>query len=102
MKKSYRRIKAVVIANDILRYLAEQTEPASAQQIAQFLGIPCATVVCYLATLEDGHLVKEQGGNFEIGPGMAIYWHSVKNREQAAIDRARANLKRIGVEEVNV
>ena len=55
---TYQRINAVKVTVTILRYLAEQKQPVSGQDIAAAIGVPHGTVMCHLATLEDERLVR--------------------------------------------
>lgn len=94
--KSYRRIAAVATAIDILSYLSQQADPVTGAQIAKELNIPTATVMCHLVTLQDKRLIHARGGCFEIGMGMAVFWHQARSRELANISRAEKNLELIG------
>lgn len=94
--KSYRRINAVKISVDILKYLADQREPVSGQEIATSTGITYGTAMCHLATLEDTGLVQIVGDSYELGMGMAMFWAKMRDQETVRRDEADRNLKAMG------
>ena len=59
---TYRRISAVTVAVRILRFMSEQRDMVSGQEIARAIEMPHGTVMCHLATLEDERLVRSVGG----------------------------------------
>lgn len=95
---SYRRIDAVEKTIRVLRFLADQRDPAAGTQIARALDLPAGTVMCHLVTLEDAHLVRRVGEHFELGDGLALFWARRKAQMMGTIDRMKTNLREIGVE----
>ncbi len=98
MGKSYKRITAVNLTNQILLYLSKQRSPVSAAQIAHGTGIPYGTVMCHLATHEDFGFVRIVGEGFELGMNMALIWARAKSREEAKRDEAERNLNEIKID----
>ncbi|MFB3926391.1 MAG: helix-turn-helix domain-containing protein [Syntrophales bacterium] len=87
MATTYKRIETVKKAGEILKYLAEQKEPAPAKQIAQEVNLPVGTAMCHLATLEDLGFAMSVGDRFKLGMGLALFWARVRSGLEA--DRAR-------------
>lgn len=98
MGKSYKKIAAVGITNQILVYLSKQRTPVSAAQIAHDTGIPYGTVMCHLATHEDFGIVRSVGEQFELGMEIAKFWARIKSREEARRNEAEHNLSEINVD----
>ena len=94
---TYQRINAVKVTVTILRYLAEQKQPVSGQDIAAAIGVPHGTVMCHLATLEDERLVRSVGGVWELDMGLALFWARKKSQLHGQIERATADLSQLGV-----
>lgn len=92
---TYTRINAVKVTVAVLRYLAEQKQPVSGQQVAQAVGIPHGTAMCHLATLEDERLVRAVGGVYELDMGLALFWARKKSQLQGQIERATAELHQL-------
>jgi DNA-binding IclR family transcriptional regulator len=94
---SYKRIEAVKVAINVLRHLSAQRGPVSGQDVAQALGVPHATVMCHLATLEDEGLVRSVGGAYELGTGMSLFWARYKSQIEAKIERLHAELEQLEI-----
>ncbi|MBE0598976.1 MAG: helix-turn-helix domain-containing protein [Desulfuromonadales bacterium] len=88
--KSYKQIAAVKTSFRVLDLLRSQGRPVSGAEVAQALGLPHATAMSHLTTLEDLQVVRRAGDVFEIGPEMAIYWAEIRKRletKRAQIDQ---------------
>ncbi len=96
---TYRRIKSVQLTMDIMKYLAGQAEPVPARAIAKGVGAPVETVMCHLATLEDGQFVERYGESFQLGVFIAAIRESVKKSLELTLKRAQKDLNIINGEE---
>jgi DNA-binding IclR family transcriptional regulator len=94
---SYNRIAAIKVTVSILRFLADQKQPVSGQDVARAVDAPHGTVMCHLATLEDERLVRSVGGAWELDMGLALFWARKKAQLQGQIDRASDELKQLEV-----
>jgi len=94
---SYKRIGAVKITLQVLRFLSDQKEPVSGKEIARGLNIPHGTVMCYLATLEDGQCVSGIGDKYEIGQGIAYIWARYKANLEGKVNRLTDELHQLEV-----
>lgn len=92
---SYKRIEAVKVAIRILRFLAEQKEAVSGQEVARAVEVPHGTVMCHLSTLEDEHLVRSVGGAWELDMGMAMFWARKKAQLAGRIARDTRELEQL-------
>lgn len=92
---SYRRIEAVRVAVKILRFLAEQREAVSGQEVARAVNLPHGTVMCHLATLEDERLVRSVGGAWELDMGLALFWARRKAQLEGKIARDTRELEQL-------
>lgn len=92
---SYRRIEAVRGTVKILRFLAEQKEAVSGQEIARAVDMPHGTVMCHLATLEDERFVRSVGGAWELDMGLALFWARHKAQLAGRIARDMENLRQL-------
>lgn len=95
---SYKRIDAAKTTIDILKFMAQEVRPVSGKEIAQALGKPHGTVMCYLVTLEDGGFVKRVYDRYEIGVYLGVVWESIRLSRESRINAAQRDLGRIGVE----
>ncbi|WP_028318452.1 helix-turn-helix domain-containing protein [Desulfobulbus elongatus] len=93
---TYRRIEAVRVSIDILRYLAEVKEPATGKDVAVAVDMPHGTVMCHLATLEDERMVRCVGGAWELDLGMAMFWARKKAQLASRIARDSKDLESLG------
>lgn len=93
---TYKRIEAVKVTIRILRFLSEQREAVSGQEVARAIDMPHGTVMCHLATLEDERLVRSVGGAWELDMGLALFWARHKAQLSGRIARDTANLKQMG------
>lgn len=93
---SYRRIEAVRVSVNILRFLGEQKELISGQDVAKAMELPHGTVMCHLSTLEDEHLVRCVGGAWELDMGMAMFWARKKAQLATRIARDTKDLQQLG------
>ena len=94
---SYNRIGAVRTTIAVLRHLSEQREPLSGQDVAQAVGVPHATAMCHLATLEDEGLVRSVGGCYELGTGMALLYARYKSLLEGKIEKLNKELNALEV-----
>jgi len=92
---SYRRIDAVRASVSILRFLADQREAVSGQDVARAVNMPHGTAMCHLATLEDERLVRAVGGAWELDMGLALFWARHKAKLAGRIARDTENLKEL-------
>jgi len=82
-EKTYKRIKAVRKAGEILKHLGQVKEPSTGPEIAKAVGLAVGTAMCHLATLEDVGFVQRvgdasTGSAWRIGMGLALIWARVK------------------------
>ncbi len=89
---TYRRIKAVELTTAIIKYLAQQSEPVNASQIAGEVGDAYGTVMCHLATLADAGFVKQSGGDWELGLYLGVAWARLRRVREQTITQARQEL----------
>lgn len=92
---SYRRIEAVRASVSILRFLADQREAVSGQDVARAVNMPHGTAMCHLATLEDERLVRAVGGAWELDMGLAVFWARRKAQLEGRIARDRRELEQL-------
>lgn len=95
---TYRRIAAVKLATDILKYLGEQREPVQGQGIASALDAPHGTVMCHLVTLEDAGFVQRVGDHWRVGMGLALIWARVKSNLEGQREKISRDLASIAIE----
>ncbi len=97
MATSYKRLQAVSTTISILRYLSEQREPVSGQDIAKTLKIPHGTVMTHLATLDDAGFIRFScDGNCELGTGLALLFYRYRSNLEGKIDKLNKELESIG------
>lgn len=94
---SYKRIKSITLSNSILKFLADQRQPVSGQDIARALGAKYGTVMCCLATHIDDQFVELQGDNFRIGQALAHFWARRKAHLESTKTRCEEELKQLEV-----
>lgn len=96
---TYKRISAVKISVDIMRFLADQRDPVSGNDIAAGVGIKYGTVMCHLATLEDERFARRINGvdAFVLGQEAALLWSRCKSNLQANKDRIDNDLKEMEI-----
>lgn len=92
---TYTRIGAVKTTIAVLRFLSEQRQPISGQEVAKAVDIPHATAMCHLATLEDEGLVRAIGGCYEIGPGIALFHARYRSLLEGKRERIERELKEL-------
>ena len=92
MSNSYRRIGPVAKGNAVLKYLAKQKEPAGAAEIGQAVGMPKATVMCYLHTHEDDGFVQRINDRWQLGLGLGLIRHRIKSNLEGERDRIERDL----------
>lgn len=95
---SYKRIKALKVHYDILKYIASQKTPVSAPDIAGGIGVPTATAMCYLATMEDYGYVAKTNDKYKLGMALATMWSRVKASLEAERREIEMKLGEIKVE----
>lgn len=96
MATTYKRIEAVRVSINVLRFLADQKEPVSGQDISRSLEMPHGTVMCHLATLEEERLVRSVGGAWELDMGLAMFWARKKAMLESRIANDTKNLNQMG------
>lgn len=89
---TYKRIEAVAKALDVLEFLASQKEPATGPDVAKAVGLPTATVMCHLTTLQDKNFVRQVGGGYELGMGAATIWARKKSLLEGQRDRIERDI----------
>ncbi|MBW2606385.1 MAG: helix-turn-helix domain-containing protein [Deltaproteobacteria bacterium] len=89
--KSYRRIRSLQKAIEILQYLAEQSNPVSAYNIADFVGLPYGTLMTHLVTFEDAGFVRKVGEKWELGFSVALIRAKIKKNLE--VERDEINRK---------
>ena len=89
---TYHRIEAVRKTGEILKYLSNTKDPASAPDIARAVGLPTGTTMCHLATLDDLGFVLTVGDRYQLGMGLALFWARVKSSLEAQRDKVNQNL----------
>jgi len=97
--KSYKKIKSVELTIAILKFMGQEVQPVSVNEIEQALGEPAATLRCHLVTLEKGGFVKQVYDRYEIGIYFGTLWASIKASREARINDAGNDLAKIGVRE---
>ncbi|MFH1157083.1 MAG: hypothetical protein V1793_25075 [Pseudomonadota bacterium] len=95
---TYRRIKSVELTISILKFMAQEIQPVSGNEIADALNEPHGTIMCHLVTLEDGGLVKRVYDRFEIGIYFGVLWAAIKSSRQARISESNSDLNKITIE----
>ncbi len=95
--KSYKRIEAVRKAGEILKFLANEKEPVSGQEIARAVNIPVGTVMCHMITLEELGFVVSVGERFNLGMALALIWARVKSSLEVEKERIEKNLNDLEV-----
>ena len=62
---TYKRIKSVELTIAILKFMAQEIQPVSGKEIAEALNEPHGTIMCHLATLEEGGFVRKVYDRYE-------------------------------------
>jgi len=81
--KTYKQIAAVKTSFSILDHLKIQERPVSGAEVAQELGLPHATVMSHLATLEEIGAVERIGETYRVGFKLATFWIEAKKNLEA-------------------
>ncbi len=92
MGTTYRRIKSVNTAFEILEYLADQRELVTGAQVAADLNVPFPTVMCHLATALDRGYVQVVGEQYRLGMKLAVFWARMKSLKEGELQRAQQDL----------
>ncbi len=95
---SYKRIEAVRRTGEILKFLAEQKEPAAGPQIAQAVNLAIGTTMCHLATLEDLGFVTAVGDRFRLGMGLALFWARMRSSLETERETIEHKIKQLDME----
>lgn len=96
MATSYKRIKAVSTTLEILECLADSREPITGSQVAELTGVPFPTVMCHMATLQDGGYVQPAGDKYKIGMKLAVFWAHMKARKEDELKTVQNDLAILG------
>ncbi len=94
---TYKRIKAVNITVQILRFLADQREAVTGKEISRALNMSHGTVMCYLATMMDERLVVVSGEYYELGSELALFWSRRKAKLENIISKSQQELRELEV-----
>jgi len=92
---TYKRIAAVETALRLLEFLAHQKTPVPGPAVAEALGIPYATAMCHLVTLEDARFARKVGDGYELAMNAALLWARKKSMLHTDIERAERDLARL-------
>lgn len=95
---TYKRIKSVELTIAILKFMAQEIQPVSGKEIAEALNEPLGTIMCHLATLEEGGFVRKVYDRYEIGIYFGVLWTSIKASRDARINEAQSDLEKIGAD----
>lgn len=90
--KSYRRIKSVKLAAQIIKFIARHDKPVSANSIADGVGVPVGTVMCHLVTLEDAGFVKNTGDHYGLGAYFTVIRLAVKRSLKLKLEQIQSDL----------
>ena len=94
--KSYKRIEAVRVAAEILRYLAARPWGVRAEKIASDMVVNKGRVLCHLATLQDTGLAKlKKDGLWTVGPLSAALYGADKQRRAKEIEGMAQSLDKL-------
>ena len=93
--RSYKQIKSVGLAVEILRFLSEQTELVSGGEVAKALDIPLGTAMCHLVTLEAAEFVERSGNLYELGQFSALLWVRRKALLEAKIAKSSKDFNQL-------
>ena len=96
MATTYKRIKAVATTLEILECLADSRAPLTGSQVAERVGMPGPTVMCHLATLQDGGYVQGAGEKYRIGMKLAVFWAHMKARKEDELKSVQNDLAILG------
>ena len=88
--KSYKKIKSLEIAFDVLEYLAGQAREVSASEIMLALDVPKATLMSVLETMTDRKYVETIGTQYDLGIKLASFWA----RRLAMLERRKEDAER--------
>ncbi len=94
---TYRRIGAVKITLEILRFLSDQRGPVSGREVARALELKYDTVMCHLATLEDDRFASRTGECFQLGQDAALIWAKRKTQLESMISSQASELRELEV-----
>jgi DNA-binding IclR family transcriptional regulator len=94
-KTTYRRIEAVSKAIAILEFLSTQREPVGGPEIARAVNLPAGTVMCQIITLQDHNFVRQSGGGFELGMGVALIWARKKSLLEGERERINQDIQKL-------
>lgn len=96
-QSTYKRIEAVKKTLEIIDYLGHQKEPVTGVDIAKAVSLQAGTVMCHLATLEDGGFVQQVGGAYRLGMKLAVLWARKKAALETEISKKQEDLNSITV-----
>jgi len=96
MATTYKRIESVSKAISILEFLATQKDPITGPDIARATGLPVGTVMSQIITMQDHHFVRNLGGGFELGMGVALLWARKKALLEGERDRIDQDINKLG------
>jgi len=77
-KNSYKRVKSVKKAMEILNFLSDQVEPVTSGDISRALGLPPETVYSLVYTMADAGYIEARAEGFELGIQVAKLWYQYR------------------------
>ena len=92
-------IKAVSTAAAVLTAVANSREPMGSKEIAKTINIDPNAAFRQCATLSDLGFLKEEGGKFVLGMGLALFWARKKSHLEGERDKIGAALRTLEMEE---
>lgn len=99
MSENRYRIKAVCTAAAILTAVANSREPMGSKEIATAVDIDPNAAFRQCATLDELGFLKEEGGKFVLGMGLALFWARKKSHLEGEREKIGGQLKTLEVEE---
>lgn len=97
---TYKRIKSVAKAAEIMIFLSDKREPVPAPRMAEELGLPYPTVMTILSTLADHDFVRQTSDGYVLGMMLAVFWARKKAQLEAQRDLLNARLAQLEVSDV--
>ena len=95
--KTYTPIKSVQKTFELIRFLSNQADPVSAEEISNALAMRYGTVQSHLHTLVGERVVvKSQEGGYRLGMGMALFWaksRAILEAEKQEVEKQIAELE---------
>lgn len=93
------RIKAVCTAAAILTAVANSRAPMGSKEIAKAIDIDPNAAFRQCVTLDELGFLKEEGGKFVLGMGLALFWARKKSHLEGERGKIGAALQTLELEE---